>query len=312
MVALVFPGQGAQQINMGLDVYEAFPIAKKTIDEANQVLDFNLLDVLQQEQLHQTAYTQPALVTISTAFLKVLEERIKMDVKYVAGLSLGEYSAHVAAGSLNFIDAVTLTRQRGKLMEEAGQHMQGAMAAVLKADQALVKALCDEDPGIVSIANYNSPVQVVISGEQEAVDRVCLQLKEHKFRVMPLNVSGAFHSELMKPASESFAQVLETVTCHDSQRLLVSNVTAKVVEEREAIKPLLKQQLTDSVRWQESIEYMIGQGVNTFIEIGPGKTLAGLIKKINRRVQVLNVNDLDSLNTLITQWDQLEVGDEVQ
>lgn len=297
-IAFIFPGQGAQQLNMGMDIYKNSDVGKDYLNRADQVLDFDLIQLISDEKqpLDQTAYTQPALVAVSIALLRCLEEKIDLKPDYVAGLSLGEYSAHVASGSLDFEKAVQLVRQRGLLMEEAGAETEGAMAAVVKGNIKDIDRYCLEDGGIVSVANYNSPVQVVISGEKEAVLRVSDRLSSDKTRVVPLAVSGAFHSQLMESAALKFDKVLQEIRFETMELPLVTNVTGELVKDSLEIHPLLVNQLKEAVLWQKSVEYMINQGVEIFVEIGPSNTLAGLIKKIDRKVKVYNVNDYDSIS----------------
>lgn len=302
-IAFVFPGQGAQHTGMGMDLVEQSQEAKNLMTVADELLDFDLFDLISNEDgpINETAFTQPALVAVSIALHNEFVNKTNIKPDYVAGLSLGEYSAHVASGSLKFEDAITLVRKRGLFMEEAGQLTKGAMAAIVKGDVDTINSYCLEDLGIVGVANYNSPVQVVISGEEEAVKRVSERLSADKVRVIPLNVSGAFHSPLMESAAVKFADELDNISFKEFQVPLFTNVTGDEVESCSVVKELLVQQLKGSVQWEKSIHSMIDKGVDIFIEIGPGKTLAGLIKKINRKVKVLNVNTFDSIETVCSQ-----------
>lgn len=301
-IAFVFPGQGAQHAGMGIDLVEQSQGAKDLFTVADELLDFDLFDLLSNEELiNETAYTQPALVAVSIALHNEFVQKANIKPDVVAGLSLGEYSAHVASGSLKFEDAITLVRKRGLYMEEAGKATKGAMAAIVKGNVETINAYCNEDEGIVGVANYNSPVQVVISGEEAAVLRVSERLSADKTRVIPLKVSGAFHSPLMESAATKFATELENVEFGALQVPLLTNVTGEEVENIDVVKDLLVSQLKGSVQWEQSIVNMIDDGVETFIEIGPGKTLAGLIKKINRKAKVLNINSFDSIEAVITQ-----------
>ncbi len=267
------------------------------MEKADEILDFDLMKLVSDEEapINETAYTQPALVAVSVALMKEFQKQTDIQPDYVAGLSLGEYSAHVAADSLKFEDAVKLVRKRGLYMEEAGKETVGAMAAIVKGDVEKINSYCEEDPGIVGVANYNSPVQVVISGEKDAVERVSKRLAEEKTRVIPLKVSGAFHSPLMESAAIKFKLELDNVEFDEMKIPHVTNVTGGKVEHKDAIKDLLVEQLKGSVHWEKSIHHMIEEGVDTFVEIGPGNTLAGLVKKINRKVKVYNVNTFDSI-----------------
>lgn len=302
-IAFVFPGQGAQHTGMGIDLVGQSDEAKNLMTVADELLDFDLFDLLSNEKapIDETAYTQPALVAVSIALHNEFVKQTKIRPDFVAGLSLGEYSAHVAAGSLKFEDAIRLVRSRGLYMEEAGKLTKGAMAAVVKGNIDTINTYCNEDSGIVSVANYNSPVQVVISGEEAAVLRVSDRLSAEKVRVIPLSVSGAFHSPLMESAAIKFATELENVNFDELKVPLITNVTGEEVVSNEVVKALLVKQLKSSVLWEKSINTMIDLGVDTFIEIGPGKTLAGLIKKINRKVNVYNVDTFDSIETLSAQ-----------
>jgi len=314
-IAFIFPGQGAQETGMGMDIVGAG--SDKLIAAANEALDFDLMDLISNPQapINETSYTQPALVAVSMALHKAFVEASGIKPVAVAGLSLGEYSAHVAAGNIDYMDAIQLVRKRGLLMEEAGKTSKGAMAAIIKGDQEIINDYCLNDQGIVVVANYNSPVQVVISGEEDAVTRVSEKLSADGTRVIPLSVSGAFHSPLMESAARVFAQVLDKVIIADitdsrmteigqgieslGQAIKVySNVTGQVIGESQDVKGLLVDQLKGSVLWQACIENMLADGIDTFIEIGPGKTLAGLIKKINRKIKVYNVNSLEAVKTV--------------
>jgi len=296
-VAFIFPGQGAQHTGMGMDLFERSEDAKALFEKADALLDFDLMDLMNNEAapIHETAYTQPALVAVSVAYYNEFKKQTDIKPDYVAGLSLGEYTAHVAANSLAFEDALKLVRKRGLYMEEAGKETKGAMAAVIKGDIEQIDKYCREDRGIVGIANYNSPLQIVISGEEAAVKRVSAKLSEEGVRVVPLQVSGAFHSPLMASAAEKLDLELQNIHFEPMEIKHVTNVTGETVESHDAIKGLLIDQLSGSVQWEKSVKYMIENGVDTFIEIGPGKTLAGLVKKINRKVKVYNVNTYQSI-----------------
>lgn len=304
-IAFVFPGQGAQHIGMGMDLVDKSEDAKFIYDVADELLDFDLMNIMSsnEELIHETAYTQPALVAVSMAYLHEFSKYTKIVPDYVAGLSLGEYSAHIAAGSLGFEDAIKLVRKRGLYMEEAGKETQGAMAAIVRGNAEKIAQYCSEDEGIVGVANYNSPVQVVISGEKEAVERVSARIEAEGTRVIPLKVSGAFHSPLMESAATKFKEELTNINFDQMDVKHVTNVTGEHTENLEVIKDLLVEQLKGSVQWEKSIQFMVNNGVDTFVEIGPGNTLAGLIKKIDRKVKVYNVNTFESIK---------EVGDKLK
>lgn len=302
-IAFIFPGQGAQHKGMGMDLLDQSQEAKKCFEVANSLLDFDLYDLCSNEKapIDQTAYTQPALVAVSICLLNELKRLVDIVPDYVAGLSLGEYSALVAADILSYEDAIQLVRKRGLYMEEVGRMTQGGMAAVMKGDQNLIEQECANDPGVVGIANYNSPVQVVISGEKDAVERVSSQLAEKKMRVIPLKVSGAFHSPLMEPAAQKFEKELVHVKLKSGKIPYITNVTGEVITDISETKTLLVEQLKGAVLWEKSVRTMIDEGVDTFVEIGPGNTLAGLVKKIDRSVKVLNLNSYEALKTIVNE-----------
>ncbi|MCK9860577.1 ACP S-malonyltransferase [Paenibacillus sp. ATY16] len=303
--AFVFPGQGAQAVGMGKDAYEAFESSRAVFEQADEALGFKLSDIIfngPDDLLKQTVNTQPALLTVSVALLKALEGRgLKAD--YVAGHSLGEYSALVAAGVLSFEDAVRTVRARGEFMEQAVPSGQGAMAAVLGAERGVLSELCSkitEEGNTVELANVNCPGQIVVSGSAAGVQAVVERGKEEAGakRVIPLEVSGPFHSSLMKPAAEKLSGVLSEVPMNDSAIPVVANVTAAPVTEAASIRNLLVEQVYSPVLWEDSIRYLAEQGVDTFVEIGSGTVLAGLIKKVDKNLRVISVNSIAALETL--------------
>ena len=294
--AFIFPGQGAQVCGMGQDFYENSETAKAVFDRATELLGFSVPELCfeKNDRLDITEYTQAAMVTTSVAMMKVMEERgIHADV--AAGLSLGEYCALAAAGVMSDADAITTVRQRGILMQQAVPVGIGSMAAVLGMEaSAIEEVLASMDD--VQIANYNCPGQIVISGKKEAVEAAAESLKAAGAkRVIPLKVSGPFHSRMLTEAGKKLGQVLEQVPVSKPQIPYVANVTAQYVTDAESVKPLLEKQVSSSVRWQQSVEMMIADGVDTFIEIGPGKTLSGFMKKINRNVTVLNIEKMEDV-----------------
>jgi len=296
-IAFIFPGQGAQACGMGQDFYEQTETGKRIFDKATELMGFSMPQLCFEEndRLDITEYTQAAMVTASIAMMRVLEENgIKPDV--AAGLSLGEYCALAAAGVMSDEDAIRTVRQRGILMQEAVPVGGGAMAAILALDAAAIEEVTGAMEG-VWIANYNCPGQIVISGEKAAVEEACEKLKAAGAkRAVMLNVSGPFHSGMLADAGEKLGEVLSQVELHEPQIPYVANVTAQYVKSAAEVKELLTRQVSSSVRWQQSVEAMIADGVDTFIEIGPGKTLAGFMRKISRDVKTLNVEKLEDIS----------------
>lgn len=302
--AFLFSGQGAQKLGMAKDLYDEFDIVRETFDQASQVLGYDLRELIDNDEtkLNETQYTQPAILTTSVAILRLLSEQgIKPDL--VAGLSLGEYSALVASGALDFAEAVALVAKRGQYMTEAAPTGSGKMVAVMNTEAALIEEICEQaaERGIVSPANYNTPAQIVIGGQAEAVDYAVELLKEAGVkRLIELKVSGPFHTAILKPASEKLAKELEQVNFNSFKLELISNTTAKVMKDSE-VKELLTRQVMEPVRFYESIETMKALGVQRFIEVGPGKVLSGFIKKIDKEASFTNVEDLNSFKALVTE-----------
>lgn len=299
-IAFIYPGQGAQVCGMGKDFYEQTEIGKQVFDLATDLLGFSVPELCftENDRLDITEYTQAAMVTTSIAMTKVLESKgVKPNV--TAGLSLGEYCALYAAGVMSEADAIKTVRQRGILMQSEVPAGLGAMAAVLAMDAAAIEAVIGNNEG-VQIANYNCPGQIVISGKKEAVETACEKLKEAGAkRTIMLNVSGPFHSRMLTGAGEKLGEVLEQVEVHKPAVPYVANVTAEYVTDEAEVKPLLMKQVSSSVRWQQSVEAMLADGVDTFIEIGPGKTLAGFMRKIDRTVKVLNIEKLEDVDRVV-------------
>ena len=300
-IAFMFPGQGAQKAGMGKDFYEQSETARKVIDKATELLDIDMkaLCFEENDKLDQTEYTQAALVTVCLAMEHVLRERgLNPDV--TAGLSLGEYCAIASAGGMTTEDAITTVRKRGILMQNAVPGGKGSMAAVLGMTGEAIEKVVDEIDG-VTIANYNCPGQIVITGWKESVEKASEALKEAGAkRVMPLNVSGPFHSPMLKEAGEELGRVLENVELSPLEIPYVTNVTAEYVRDISGTKALLAEQGASSVRWQQSVENMIADGVDTFVEIGPGRTLAGFMRKITRDVTVSNVGTWGAVDTAVS------------
>lgn len=300
--AFIFPGQGAQKAGMGKDFYEQSVTAAEVFDKASKLLDIDMKALCFEENdlLDQTEYTQAALVTTCLAIAKVLDERgVKPDA--AAGLSLGEYCAIVVAGGMSAEDAITAVRKRGILMQNAVPGGKGSMAAVLGMAAEEIEKVLSEIEG-VSIANYNCPGQIVITGWKESVEKASEVLKEAGAkRVLPLNVSGPFHSPLLEEAGRELGSVLKNVELHPLNFPYVTNVTAQYVEDISETKELLKQQVASSVRWQQSVERMIADGVDTFVEVGPGKTLAGFMRKIDKNVKVYNVGSWEDVDKVVSE-----------
>jgi len=300
--AYVFPGQGSQQVGMGYDLCQASAQAREVFEEADDALAFPLSQLCfegPEEELSQTINAQPAILTVSLACLKAAAEVAGGLIcpAFMAGHSLGEYTALVAAHVLHFKEAVRLTRERGRLMQEAGQMAPGGMAAIIGLDEVSVEELCQEAGA--QIANLNSPGQIVISGTRETLVRAMdLAGAMGARRVMPLKVSGAFHSPLMQPAAEGIAQAISQLNFRDPSVPIVVNSTAQPVTTAEAMKEELLEQLCHCVQWQKSVEFMVDAGVSTFIEIGPGQVLSGLIKRIDKEAQILNVEDASSIRVM--------------
>ncbi|WP_346880776.1 ACP S-malonyltransferase [uncultured Algibacter sp.] len=292
MNAYIFPGQGAQFSGMGLDLYENTPLAQELFEQANEILGFNITDIMFEgtaEALKETKVTQPAIFLHSVILAKTLGDRFKPDM--VAGHSLGEFSALVANGTLTFEDGLKLVSQRALAMQKACELQPSTMAAVLGLDDAIVEKICESTQGIVVAANYNCPGQLVISGEIEAINNACETLKaEGARRALVLPVGGAFHSPLMEPAREELAAAIKNTTFSKPNCPIYQNVTANAVTNADDIKTNLVSQLTAPVRWTQSVEQMITDGATLFTEVGPGKVLQGLVKKINRASETVSAS----------------------
>ena len=301
--AFIFPGQGAQKIGMGKDFYETFEVSKAVYNQASSWLGMDVCELCFEEndRLDITRYTQVGLLTTELAILKAVEEKGIRPV-VTAGLSLGEYAAITAAGKISLEDALRVIDKRGLYMQEAVP-VGGAMSAVIGLDMEVIRKVCEETEGIVEVANDNCPGQTVISGEAEAVAAAGEALKAAGARmVTPLKVSGPFHSSMLKGAGDRLKPELEKVQWVNSDIPYVSNTTAELVEDKDKILPLLVRQVSESVRWQEDVKVMTDMGVDTFIEIGPGKTLAGFMKRIDRKIKCINietVKDMEKLEALI-------------
>ncbi len=291
MNAYIFPGQGAQFVGMGLDLYQNYPLAQEMFEKANEILGFSITDIMfegTKEDLMQTKVTQPAIFLHSVILSKVMGDSFKPEM--VAGHSLGEFSALVANGVLNFEDGLKLVSKRALAMQKACEAQKSTMAAVLGLEDKLVEDVCDAIEGVVVAANYNCPGQLVISGEVEAINKACEKLKEAGARrALVLPVGGAFHSPLMEPAREELAAAIEATTFNAPRCPIYQNVTTTAVTNAEDIKKNLILQLTAPVKWTQSVQNMIKDGALLFTEIGPGKVLQGLVKKIEKTAETTSV-----------------------
>ena len=301
MIAFIFPGQGSQYAGMGKDLAEKFPAARQVFEEADAALAFGLSELCfdgPAERLQLTENTQPAILTVSVAALRAMESEGFPRPDFVAGHSLGEYSALVAAGSLSLSEAVQTVRNRGQYMQEAVPVGTGAMAAILGADLNVVIGACEEaaEGQICSAANINSPGQVVIAGDAAAIDRATVLLKERGAkRAVRLNVSAPFHCALMKPAQDRLAVDLQKISFKDLSIPVVTNTDAQPEKSGDRARQALVRQVSQPVRWLDSVEFLIGEGVQSLVEIGPGKVLSGLVRQIDRNLRCVNVEDEASL-----------------
>ncbi len=294
MKAFVFPGQGAQFVGMGKDLYENSPLAKELFEKANEILSFRITDLMfegEDEDLRQTKVTQPAIFLHSVILAKVMGDEFKPEM--VAGHSLGEFSALVANGALSFEDGLVLVSKRAMAMQKACESEPSTMAAIIGLDDETVEKICSDIDGIVVPANYNSPGQLVISGSIEGINTACEKLKEAGAkRALPLKVGGAFHSPLMEPARVELAQAIESTNFNKPLCPVYQNVDAKPYTKPEEIKHNLISQLTSPVRWTQIMHNMIADGANDFTELGPGNVLQGLLKKVDRSLQVKSLQSL--------------------
>jgi [acyl-carrier-protein] S-malonyltransferase len=302
-VAFVFPGQGSQYIGMGKDFFENFREAREVFQEADDVLHLSISSLCFQgpeEALKLTENTQPAVLTTSIAVLRVLQAEKGVVPYIVAGHSLGEYSALVVSGALSFADAVQIVRLRGRFMQEAVPVGEGAMAAILGMERGQVEKLCEEaaQGDVLTPANFNCPGQIVIAGHAKAIERAMERVKQEGKKAVALPVSAPFHSPLMKPAGERLGKVLEGISIQDLKIPVVTNVEADINQSKERVKELLVTQVSSPVRWEESMQKISGNGIEQILEIGPGKILSGLMKRINPKVETKNIEDIQTLKKI--------------
>ncbi len=307
MKALIFPGQGSQTVGMGKELYKTFDIVKKIFKETDQKLNYPISKIIidgPESELKLTQNTQPAILTISYSIFKLITEEFNIDikdVKYFAGHSLGEYSALVSSNSLIFSDAAYLLHERGKAMQEAVPEGKGSMLAVMGLKLVELEkyiAEINKEKGVCEIANDNSDGQVILSGNKPALDEINLILKKNKKRSIFLPVSAPFHSSLMSPAAKKMESKINNTNFQNPSVELISNVTSEPVQDSEEIKSLLIKQIYSKVRWRESVLFMINSGVSEFIEIGPGKVLSGLVKRISDKVLTKSINSVDDIKSL--------------
>ena len=303
LTAFIFPGQGSQYIGMGKELYQHFKVAKEIFEEGDDALHFSIKNICFQgpeETLTLTENTQPAILTTSIAALRVLQTEKGIDPKFTAGHSLGEYSALVLSGAFSFSDAVRIVHLRGKFMQEAVPVGEGSMAAILGMERGEVERICEEVASgeILSPANFNCPGQITLSGHSKAVDRAIERVKQGGKKAVLLQVSAPFHSPLMRPAGERLEKVLEGISVGELNIPVVTNVEAEINSSKERVKPLLVAQVSSPVRWEESMRKMLGEGVDRMIEVGPGKVLSGLMKRIDPTLETGNIEDLQTLKKL--------------
>ncbi|AYD41329.1 [acyl-carrier-protein] S-malonyltransferase [Clostridium fermenticellae] len=303
-IAFLFPGQGAQYVGMGKELYDNIDVCKNIFDKADEALNFSISKMCfdgPKSALDITENTQPAVLTMSIAVLKaLLQKGIKADI--TAGLSLGEYSALVASGVLDFKEAVQLVKKRGKYMQEAVPVGIGAMAAIIGLDEETLRMVCEKcsSYGIVEIANLNCPGQIAIAGEEKAVELACEKAKENGARkTVKLSVSGPFHTSMLRPAADKLEKELQNIQLQKFNIPVITNVTGEIINSIDDVKPYLKKQVMSTVLFEKTIRNMIDMGIDTFVEVGPGKALSGFVKRVDRKLTILNIQDLSTLEGAI-------------
>ena len=301
--AFIFPGQGSQYVGMGKELHDNFRVAREVFEEADDALHFSISSLCfegPEETLRLTENTQPAILTTSMAALRVLQNEKGVNPQLTAGHSLGEYSALVASEALTLVEAVQIVRLRGRFMQEAVPMGEGAMAAILGMEREQIEELCEEVSSgeVLTPANFNCPGQIVIAGHSRAVQRAIERVKQNGKKAIPLPVSAPFHSPLMKPAGLRLEKAFEGMSIKDLKVPVVTNVEAEVNTSRDRVKPLLVDQVVSPVRWEESMRTMIKEGIEQVLEIGPGKVLSGLMKRIDPRIETRNLEDLQTLKKI--------------
>ncbi len=301
--AFIFPGQGSQYVGMGKELFESFAVSKQVFEEADDALHFSLSTLCfrgPEETLKLTENTQPAVLTMSIAAFKALQSEKGIIPQFTAGHSLGEYTALVVSGALTFSEAVKIVRLRGKFMQEAVPVGEGAMAAILGMERDQIEKICDEASSgeVLTPANFNCPGQIVIAGHTKAVERAIERVKQEGKQAILLPVSAPFHSPLMKPAGERLEKVLEGISVNDLKIPVVTNVEAEVNASKDRIKGLLVAQVSSPVRWEESMGKIIEKGIEQVLEIGPGRVLSGLMKRIDRRIETKHLEDIQTLKKI--------------
>lgn len=303
--AFLFSGQGSQYAGMGLDLYQNESEFRRVFEQASDILGYDLKEIVftENDLLNETEYTQPAVFTISNGILSILRKK-KIEADYVAGLSLGEYSALVASGAIDFSNGLMLVKKRSNLMSAAVPKNFGKMVAVLNTPISIIEQACEQIDGLVSVANYNTPKQIVVGGESEAVDQFVAILKEEGYKkIIPLNVSGPFHTKVYEPVSRELAKIFSEIEWQEMNTPIIGNVQAEIMQ-KDQLDDLLARQVMSPVRFYQTIDEMINLGVGRFVEIGPGKTLTSFVKKIDKNLETYNIEDLKSLQIFLDSYER--------